>query len=60
MIKSFIKKLQRKKIKHNRIKKESWEQIMKRYAEYSDGEFIDTLVNNYHPPKIKSIKNLDN
>jgi len=35
-------------------KKESWKRIMKRYKDLPDGEFIDTLMEEYHPPRRKS------
>lgn len=52
MIKKILKKLDKKKT--NRTKKDSWEDIMGRHHDLSDGEFIDELIANYEPPKRKS------
>jgi hypothetical protein len=44
----------------NRIKKtnkpnrrERWSDIISRYHHLTDGEFIDEILKNYHPPKRK-------
>ena len=55
----LFNKTKKKPIRTN-AKRGSWEQIMKRHHELTDGEFIDEIIKNYHPPKRKSNKNLDN
>jgi hypothetical protein len=54
-MKGIIKKLMRvAKRKSTRHHKESWADIMYRYKDIPDGEFIDTLIDKYHPPRRKS------
>lgn len=59
MLKKLFNRIRKNTIRTN-AKRESWEQIMKRHHELTDGEFIDEIINNYHPPKRKSNKNLHN
>jgi hypothetical protein len=51
LIKSLIKATKRKR-KSQRI--ESWKDIMYRYKDLPDGEFIDELMEKYHPPLRKN------
>lgn len=53
MYKKLIR-LTKKKLKIKCSKKESWADIMYRYKDLPDGEFIDELLEKYHPPLRKN------